>query len=190
MADIFGDFVEKDKKDEQFLELGFSPTSIPLQQRWRNNGLSAGFLSDYVSTFFPGEDSDSAERREEIKSAVSYIANELLENAMKFNYAPSEYPISVGMHLDQDKVRFYVTNSIDPGAVAAFQDLIKRLLTEDTNDLYIETLEQNERERNAGSGLGYLTMINDYGARLGWQFTRCPDHPQVTKLTTLVQLPI
>lgn len=190
MAEVFGEFVEKGRKDQEFLAIGFSPTSIPLQQRWRNNGLSAGFLSDYLSSFFPGDDSASAERREEIKSAVSYIANELLENAMKFNYAPSEYPISIGMHLDQDKVRFYVTNSIGPDAVAAFQDLIRRLLTEDTNHLYIETLEKNEGEENAGSGLGYLTMINDYAARLGWKFEPCPDDRKVTKVTTLVQLPI
>ena len=116
MANIFGDFVDKDAKDQEYLLIGFSATSIPLQQRWRNNGLSADFLSDYVICFFPGEDTDSAGRREAAKSAVSYIANELLENAMKFTYAPSEYPVTIGMHLDRDKVRFYVTNSVDPEA--------------------------------------------------------------------------
>lgn len=190
MAEIFGDFFDKDAKDQEYLLIGFSPTSIPLQQRWRNNGLSADFLSDYLSSFFPGDDSASAERREEIKSAVSYIANELLENAMKFNYAPSEYPISVGMYLDQGKVRFYVTNSIDPDAVAAFQDLIKRLLAEDPNELYMQTLIKNEEDKSSESGLGYLTMVNDYGARLGWKFEPQHDDPKVMKVTTLVQLPI
>ncbi|MGH6635938.1 MAG: ATP-binding protein, partial [Gammaproteobacteria bacterium] len=75
-------------------------------------------------------------------------------------------------------------------AIEGFQAVIQRLLSEDTNDLYMEALEKNEGEENAGSGLGYLTMINDYGARLGWKFEPCPDDPQVTKVTTLVQLPI
>lgn len=170
--------------------IGFSPTSIPLQHRWRNNGLSADFLSDYLSSFFPGHDSASAERREEIKSAVSYIANELLENAMKFNYAPSQYPINIGMYLDQGKVRFYVTNSIDPDAVAAFQDLIRGLLAENPNELYMQTLMKNEYDKNSGSRLGYLTMINDYGVQLGWKFAPRHDDPKLMNVTTLVQLPI
>jgi hypothetical protein len=39
------------RKDDQgeYLKIGFSPTSIPIQQRWRNNGLSANFLADYLS---------------------------------------------------------------------------------------------------------------------------------------------
>ena len=81
---------------------------------------------------------------------MSYIANELLENAMKFNYAPSEYPISVGMHLDQSKVRFYVTNSIDPDAVAAFQDLIKKAADRGSQRIVYANLdEQRGRTRLA-----------------------------------------
>ncbi|MGH6636101.1 MAG: slr1658 superfamily regulator, partial [Gammaproteobacteria bacterium] len=157
MAAIFGAYVERGSRDQEFLQIAFSPTSIPLQHRWRNNGLSADFLSDYVSTFFPGEDSESADRREEIKSAVAFVANELLENAMKFNYTPLQYPVTIGMHLDQHNARFYVTNSVDPKAIEGFQAVIQRLLSEDTNDLYMEALEKNEGEENAGSGLGYLT---------------------------------
>lgn len=100
-AAIFGAYVERGSRDQEFLQIAFSPTSIPLQHRWRNNGLSADFLSDYVRTFFPGEDSESADRREEIKSALAFVANELLENAMKFNYTPSQYPVTIGMHLDR-----------------------------------------------------------------------------------------
>ena len=75
MAQIFGHFIDRQDADGEYLKLGFSPTSMPIQQRWRNNGLSADFLADYLSTFFPGEDTASAERQVEIKGAVSYIAN-------------------------------------------------------------------------------------------------------------------
>ena len=91
MIRIFGDFIERKDDDGEYLKIGFSPTSIPIQQRWRNNGLSADFLADYLSTFFPGDDRAVAECQAEFKSAVSYIANELLENAMKFSYAPSQH---------------------------------------------------------------------------------------------------
>ena len=52
MAQIFGDYVNgKSSGESEVLIINFSPTSIPLQHRWRNNGLSADFLADYLSTF-------------------------------------------------------------------------------------------------------------------------------------------
>ena len=97
MAQIFGEFIEQQGADGEYLKIGFSPTSLPIQQCWRNNGLSADFLADYLSTFFLGEDATSAERQAEVKGAVSYVANELLENAMKFSYAPSHHAIRLAI---------------------------------------------------------------------------------------------
>src|SRR6266481_4621306 len=69
----------------EYLTLAFSPISAPLRSRWRNNGLSADFLGDYVTTFLPANGAlpASGRRQNEVKHAVTYIANELLENAMK-----------------------------------------------------------------------------------------------------------
>ena len=127
MMQVFGNFLEMENSQE-YLIIGFSPTSISLKQRWRNSGLSADFLADYLSTFFPAEDGESVDRQAEIKDAVSYIANELLENAMKFSHADSEHPVSIGLHLQHDLVRFYVTNSVNPVTVPDFQEFIQELL--------------------------------------------------------------
>ena len=72
---------------QKFLLISFFPSSIPPKQRSRNNGLSADFIADYLTTFFPKDEdiTNTNKKQAEIKSAVSYIANELLENAMKFN---------------------------------------------------------------------------------------------------------
>jgi hypothetical protein len=51
MIQTFGDFIELPASQE-YLIIGFSPSSIPLKQRWRNNGLSADFMADYLATFF------------------------------------------------------------------------------------------------------------------------------------------
>jgi hypothetical protein len=109
MPNIYGDFIEcnylnETCADSEFLIIKFLPTSASLQQRWRTNGLSADFLADYLSTFFPGEDSESLNRRSEVTGGVSYIANELLENAMKFNYAHAKQSISIGMNLKTDGI--------------------------------------------------------------------------------------
>ena len=193
MAEIFGNFVERDYisdavTDSEFLMLNFSPTSTSLQHRWRNNGLSADFLADYLSTFFPGEDDESLNRRSEIKGGVSYIANELLENAMKFNHAPAKHSVSIGMELKEDMVVFYVSNSVDPAMSESFQIQIKRLLTEDPNEQYMEKLMANEEDEEASSsGLGYLTMLNDWNAILAWKFEDLEEDVEAQKVTVMVQ---
>jgi hypothetical protein len=191
MIRIFGRFIERKDDQGEHLEIGFSPTSIPIQQRWRANGLSADFLADYLSTFFPGDDRAAAERQAEFKSAVSYVANELLENAMKFSYASSQHAISIAMYLEAEAVSLYVTNSIDPHAVAAFQQTIERLLTEDIDTLYMEQLMHNAESDSAdGSGLGYLTMLHDYGVALAWKFGPSRHDPDVSTVTTMARLTV
>ena len=179
MAQLFGDFNDEPVSSEEYLILGFSPSSIPLQQRWRNNGLSADFLADYLTTFFPCSDSDpnTIGRPAEIQSAVSYVANELLENAMKFNDETSQYPISIQLQLHSDRIVFRVTNSIPPQSVKTFQAYIQDLIHSDPQELYINKLECNaDDDFSTTSGLGLLTMINDY--------------PEVIAVTTMVQLTV
>jgi hypothetical protein len=187
---IYGDFIEG-KDDLEFLVINFSPSSIPLKQRWHNSGLSADFLGDYWSIFFPN-DATSPNRQAEVKDAVSYIANELLENAMKFSYEASRCPITIGLHLYQDELRFYVTNCIDPTSVAGFQQFIQTILTEDPDDLYMAQLEKSAEADDSTSQLGLLTMINNYNARLAWKFetSERASGQETIILTTMVQLPV
>lgn len=155
--------------------------------------MSADFLADYLATFFPrNEDEPSTiERQAEIKSAVSYIANELLENAMKFNDETSEYPIDIKLELESDGVIFSVANSIPPQAVGKFQAYIQQLLASEPSDLYIQQLEKNAAdESSTGSGLGLLTMLTDYTAKIGWKFQTVHKDPEVISLTTMVQLTV
>ena len=190
MIQTFGDFIEQSASQE-YLIIGFSPSSIPLKQRWRNNGLSADFLADYLTSFFPGNEDDPStiDRQAEIKSAVSYITNELLENAMKFNDETSEYPIDIKLQLESDGVIFSVANSIPPKAVGKFQAYIQQLLASEPSELYIQKLENNAADESCtGSGLGLLTMLSDYTAKIGWKFQTVQKDPEVIALTTMVQL--
>ncbi|MDM8566054.1 ATP-binding protein [Candidatus Halobeggiatoa sp. HSG11] len=190
MIQTFGNFIEKPEDSEGYLVIGFSPNSIPIRQRWRNNGLSADFLADYIVSFFPKTKDypSNIEKRTEIKGIVSYVANELMENAMKFSDPESSFPISIQLQLYDDNIEFFVTNSVLKYSVAEFQDYIQKILSSDTQELYINQLEHNaENENNDDSGLGLLTMINDYMAKIGWKFEITN---QKTIVTTTVQLSI
>lgn len=196
---VFGNFIEALPEQREYLVMGFSPSSFPLKQRWRNNGLSADFLADYMTTFFPGDEDDpnAVKKQAEIRSAVSYIANELLENTMKFNDEKTPNIISIQLYLNSDKIVFVATNSVRQEAVPGFQDFIQELLNEDPGELYIRQLEKNAAdESGTSSRLGYLTMINDYHAKLGWKFEMLNtdpngipgEKPPACAVTTMVQL--
>jgi hypothetical protein len=190
MSDIFGDYLELDNEHE-YLVICFSPSSLPIHRRWRHNGLSADFLADYCSTFFPSDEQSSPRKQAEIKSLVAYVANELLENSMKFNYGPSQHTISVKLSLLPDECYFYTSNCIDPDAVESFQAYLRKLQAENPGELYLKQLELNAQdEDNSVSRLGFLTMLCDYQARLGWKFTLLQEDPKTILLTTMVRLEI
>lgn len=187
---VFGDFNEETSSSEEYLVIGFSPGSISLKQRWRNNGLSANFLAEYLTAFFPDseEGAIAVDKKIEVKSAISYVANELLENAMKFNDEASHQPISIKLEMHSDRLLFFVRNSLKPQAIAKFQAYIQELTTEDCNELYIRRLESNLQDETGGSGLGLLTIMNDYMAKVGWKFETVGVHPEIVTVTTMVQL--
>lgn len=191
---IFGDFIQQFPPEKDSLELTFTPTSIPLKKRWRNNRLSAYFIADYFTTFLPLDDGDAQQQKriEESKSAVSYIANELLENAMKYNDENSHSQIEFGVHFLNNNnliAVIFATNSIKLDDVEKLQKFITRLSSEDTEFLYIEQLEKNALSdvEDDSSGLGFLTIINDYGGKMGWKFDSIEPFNIVT---TMVQIQV
>jgi hypothetical protein len=190
MTEIFGNFQDEPSASQEYLILGFSPSSASLKQRWRNNGLSANFIADYLTVFLPVADDQTLTiaRQEQIKSAVSFVANELLENAMKFNDYSSLQPVLIQLQLFEDKVVFWVTNAIASTAVQPFQALIQKMITSDPSELLIHQLETNA-DSTSNSGIGILTMMNDYLAQIGWKFETAQADLQITTVTTRVQLP-
>jgi hypothetical protein len=191
MAQVFGEFTEDFSERSEFLVLGFSPSSLPIQSRWKTNGLSADFLGDYVKNFFPGDTSAAVSKQTEIRSAVSFIANELLENAMKYSNKGSGLPINLEIHLFSDRLIFLSKNSLHDEAIANFQAFLQEILTNDIGEMYVNQVEKSAaNEDSESSGLGYLTMMMDYEALLGWQFEKISNPSSVTMVTTMVQLPL
>lgn len=165
---------DTDLDDDEVMEslvLRFSPSLLPLQQRWRNNGLSADFLADYATTFFPsGEPGTLQEARQaDVKAAVNYIANELLENAMKYADDSDEMPTTISLILKKDRIDFVERNAISQESRDRLTAFIERMEDRDPADLYIEIMEEGGVD-GGGTGLGFVTMMTDYGAKVTWSF--------------------
>ncbi len=201
MAQIFGTFIEHFPPDQDSLELSFTPDSRPIKKRCRKNRLSAHFIADYFSNFLPLDEDEptQAQQLKETQAAVSYVANELLENAMKFNDTATRFKVKFGIHfvgadeivaVDQITAVIFATNSVNPASVEKFQAFIQELLTSDPNEFYMQQIEKSAEDGSEASGLGFLTMINDYSAQLGWKFDSVQDNPKVMTVTVMVLLPV
>ena len=193
-SQTFGKVRERATHGFEYLTLAFSPLSVPLRSRWRNNGLSADFLGDYVVTFLPREDGEGigGARQNEIRHAVIYIANELLENAMKYHHHDEEIPIGIHMELTSGSITVSASNGIDSEQTRHYQHFIEELSRDDAGELLIKQLEENAKADESemrGSCLGLLTMITDYGAELGWRF-ESRQQSAIQIVTTSAVLPL
>lgn len=156
---------EEALQSQEGLTLVFSPRSMPLKKRWRNNALSADFMADYFATFFPGEETSAP--KAEVKAAVSYIANELIENSMKYSDTNADFPISLRLSMRDGALLFLSTHQITSEQLALYDAFAARFIASDPHSLL---LEQAQSTSSTSSGLGLITLATDYGALLGWKF--------------------
>jgi hypothetical protein len=176
-AQTFGTFTTDDfSAGEEYLTLSFSPNSAARNRRWGNYGLSADFLGDYFAAFFPGDAvcDSPINRRDTVKAAVSYIANELIENAVKYSEASAKQPISISLYLYEEQIVFQAVNCANKAEVDRYQSFIRELLSSNLDELYVQQLEKTATG-NGESNMGILTMINDYGACFSWKFQQLDD---------------
>jgi hypothetical protein len=188
---IFGDYTQQVPSSEEYLTLNFSPNTAARRRRWGNYGLSADFLGDYFAAFFPGDEVPNSKinQRDTVKAAVSYIANELLENAVKYNDDATNLPISISLHLYERQIIFHAVNFASQTAIENYQAFIKVLLASDLDEFYMTQLEKTAMG-DGGSSMGILTMMNDYSARFGWQFQTIEDISDVFKVDVMAYLDV
>lgn len=182
----FGAFRHRPNEPCEYITLAFSPLSAPLRSRWRNNGLSADFLGDYVLAFLPDGDAPVSQNHQaEIRHAVAYVANELLENAMKYHEPRVDIPIGINLQLSAGHIAVSATNGIGFPQAQLYQSFVERILRQDAGAVFMRQMEASSGGQDpAQSRLGLLTMIHDYGAQLGWRFEALPDHLEVMTVTT------
>ncbi|MGD1808703.1 slr1658 superfamily regulator [Dapis sp. BLCC M126] len=191
--EIYGDFNNNLSDSNQILVISFSLSSIPFKQRWRNNSLSANFIADYLTAFFSVEKNDAktVARKKELQASVSYITNELLENAMKFHDDRTKNPIRFGVHLLEDIVVLLVSNCVSSEIWLKFYPIINDLMTCDLEDLYIDQVKKlAEDENNQVSGLGLITIMSDYSATLGWKINKIKDDNGLITIRTMAQFKV
>jgi hypothetical protein len=111
---------------------------------------------------------------------------------MKYSDISAGQLINLEVHLFKDRLMFLSKNSVHQNAIANFQSFLQEITGSDVGEMYVNQVEKSvDNEETESSGLGYLTMLMDYDALLGWKFEQISDTSNpVTMVTTMVQLPL
>ena len=158
-----------------------------LARFWRRCSLSSDFWSRYSALFVPATVPPGQLSRAALESVLAYLLNELFENCAKFGGGPVGV-VRYQAWIQADRMTFQLTNHIEPGQQAAFTDFIRELLENDPEELYFRRLEENAEVNAKGSGLGYLTLIKDYGIRFGFQFRAINDRSVAVEVQAHVSI--
>jgi hypothetical protein len=135
----------------------------PLELSWHHCGVTSDFLGEYFSRSC-GRGIDAVDARH----SISYMINEILENAVKFRHGGD---IEIRSSLEEDLFEIQIVNCVDPETATKFQTHLAGLLEREPGELLLERIEENAlNPESSGSGLGLLTLMSDYGAKMGWSF--------------------
>jgi len=135
----------------------------PLELSWHHCGVTSDFIGEYFSRAC-----DKGIDPVDARHSISYLINEILENAIKFRKGGN---IEIDSSLEADTFEIRIMNRIDPRTAERFQGHLTELLEREPGELLLERIEENAlNPDSSGSGLGILTLMSDYGAKLGWSF--------------------
>ncbi|WP_374333620.1 ATP-binding protein [Aestuariivirga sp.] len=171
----FGDISRHNRSDAFAMRIVISDG--PLGVSWQHASETCEFLGDVFALRHARQGADYNDARH----SIIYLVNELLENAIKFRVPGA---IRVDCSLEDGNFELTVRNDTASDVADRFQTLIEEIVSRDPGELLIERIEANAADENSsGSGLGLLTLMNDYGARLGWDF-RSSDSGSAVTLST------
>ncbi len=149
-ASILGAFPEPRSPPLSAIELDVVP--IDLVAEWRRCGLIADFLADYMVYGF--------ERREEARSVLSTVANELVENAAKFS-ADKRAAARVSIRHHGEVVHAEVRNETADEHVQNLREVLTELAHDGATAVFQRRMTEDRR------GLGLALLAKDYGATVG-----------------------
>lgn len=155
----------------------------PLELEWRHSGLTSDFIAEAMALPFAA----SKTRHADIHHSIEYLSNELIENAVKFRL-PGKIILEADVTADIFLMR--ICNEIDVETSLRFQDILTEILAADPGELLIRQIEANAASDAGVSGLGLLTLLADYDARMAWEFEASGEDRVRLTTTASLALPL
>lgn len=186
MTLILGDYLESLPHEEKAVTISFFFNYELTNEERLDNESSFNLIVTYALNFIHQNRHENYKASmSTIRESIEYIANELLENSMK--YGDRLLPkITITIHITEKKIFIISTNLIDESRSKKFKSHVQKLLDSDISDMYLRQIEDNISVSHK-SGLGFLSMINDYDAQIGWKF-EASEHPKKKLSSVMVQI--
>lgn len=171
------------------LSLVFTPAFFRLD--WSNCGKLADMMAAMFAPLCLSQTGpEGTATLDEIGGAISFVANELIENALKFHVDPT-FPVKLTASLYPTRLVLLVANKVSQQAGSKFKELLEIIAAGDPTELLLEKMEENALDpEGEGSGLGILTILSDYRARAGWKFETLAGRSNEQTVYSMVQLPL
>ena len=131
---------------------------IDLVAHWNRCGLSADYLAQFLAYNFAGQ--------EHALIVLSTVLNELIENAVKFSLN-GPHPLLLQTSFHGESVALQTRHLCRRKQAERLIHWVMKVNEEDLDDLFVEQIEYTARHNRTASGLGFITLVKDYGARLG-----------------------
>jgi hypothetical protein len=181
---IFGDY------DTQY---NMESSDIFIQyflNNFNTNWEQASILSDYMGKYYSQDVlSCTKAQHKEVFNNISYVLNELFENAIKFN-EENDISTSIQVNKEDNLITLVTTNHIHETKVGHFVEFLSQLFAGDPKQMFMQKIEQNLMDDSGGSGLGYLTLILNFDVKLGFRFFTLDDHSHEVKIYTMARMPM
>lgn len=177
-------------KVSQLAHLSVRLNGDKLNVGWMMCDLTAQFTSQYFANLYLGAGQGNDFRRKVIEHthSVSYVMNEMMENAVKFRAGGDIY-LKAGMLGDQFCCA--VSNLAGLQSAQKLAMILQEISDGDPQALLLQRFEDNAANPDSNaSGLGFLTMINDYGADVSCRFEALAVNIDRVRIETLITLPI
>ena len=183
MHPLFGDTSPAPQSLQHSTRITFRTDQFQL--KWSHCNATADFLSAFYAGILTA--GRTAVQVADLSHSISYLVNELVENAVKFH---TEGDVEIEAGIDGDDFVFKIGNWIAPETATRFQGLLREITSGDPGEMLIERIEANAAGAG-GSGLGLLTLMSDYGAKLTWTFrsSDVPGSPVYTETLARLRLP-
>ncbi len=155
----------------------------PLELAWKHSGMTSDFIAEMMAPRFR----PSKRLYNQLRQDIGYLANELIENAIKFR---SRGEVVVEALAQAGCFRLSVTNLVDRETAARFQKLLATVTSGDPGELLIQQIEASAMATTSNaSGLGLLTLMSDYEVQFAWLFEDRDEH-EPTKIQTYAAMAV
>lgn len=132
---------------------------LELMKDWKRCSLVADFFGNYQAYNY--------DNQSKVESVISTIANELLENAIKFT-ADQNKLVNITLKRFGKELILETVNMAHRKNIDSIHYFIKLLEEHDIEELFLMQIEKNAlNDSKNSSGVGLLSIIKDYNAKIG-----------------------